>query len=327
MVLVDQTLLPNKLKFIRCSDAEGVARAIERMQVRGAPALAAAAAMGIAVATLHSKARTKSQLLSELKRAAERIGRTRPTAVNLFVGIRRALSAAQDAKDVGDMKKAVVKEANLIAEEDVKANKKIGANGARLLKNGDVVLTHCNAGALATVDFGTALGVIRAAWRAGKRIKVIAKETRPLLQGARLTAWELKREGIPVTLVTDSAVGHLMSRGEVDVVVVGADRIAANGDTANKIGTYTIAVLAHEHGIPFYVAAPTSTIDMSIKSGKEIPIEYRSPDEVTTIGGIRLAPKGVRALNPAFDVTPSKLITAIITEKGVFKPSRLKVEL
>jgi methylthioribose-1-phosphate isomerase len=327
VVLVDQTLLPNRLKFIRCSDAEGVARAIERMQVRGAPALAAAAAMGLAVTALHSRAKKKSQLLAELKRAAERIGKTRPTAVNLFVGLRRAMSAAQKAPDVEAVKKAVVKEANLVAEEDIEVNKKIGKNGAKLIKSGDVVLTHCNAGALATVDFGTALGVIKTAWRAGKRIKVIAKETRPLLQGARLTAWELKRAGIPVTLVADSAVGHLMARGEVDVVVVGADRIAANGDTANKIGTYTIAVLAHEHGVPFYVAAPTSTIDMSIQSGKDIPIEYRSPDEITTIGGRRLAPKGVRALNPAFDVTPARLITAIITEKGVFKPGSLRAKL
>ena len=327
VVLVDQTLLPNKLKFIRCPDAEGVARAIEKMQVRGAPALAAAAAMGLAVTALHSRAKTKSQLLAELERAAERIGKTRPTAVNLFVGLRRALSAARKAKDAEAVKKAVVREANLVAEEDIEANKKIGKNGAKLLKSGDVVLTHCNAGALATVDFGTALGVIRAAWRAGKRIKVIAKETRPLLQGARLTAWELNREGIPVTVVADSAVGHLMAGGELDVVVVGADRIAVNGDTANKIGTYTVAILAHEHGVPFYVAAPTSTIDMSIRSGKDIPIEYRSPDEVTTIGGKRLVPKGVKALNPAFDVTPARLITAIITEKGVFKPSELKTKL
>ncbi|MEW6221849.1 MAG: S-methyl-5-thioribose-1-phosphate isomerase [Candidatus Hadarchaeota archaeon] len=327
VILVDQTLLPHKLKFIRCTNAEGVAQAIEKLQVRGAPALAAAAAMGIAVTALRSRAKTKPALMSELELAAKRIGKTRPTAVNLFVGIRRALSAARKYSDVESMKKAVVKEANLIAEEDIKTNKKLGENGAKLLKSGATVLTHCNAGALATVDFGTALGVIRAAKRAGKKLKVMATETRPLHQGARLTAWELKREGIPVTVIVDSSVGHFMDRGGINAAIVGADRIAANGDAANKIGTYNIAVLAREHHIPFYVAAPTSTIDMKIRRGKDIPIEYRSPEEVTSVGGRRIAPSGVNALNPAFDVTPARLITAIITEQGVFKPDQLKSKI
>ncbi|MEW6593026.1 MAG: S-methyl-5-thioribose-1-phosphate isomerase [Candidatus Hadarchaeota archaeon] len=327
VILVDQTLLPHKLKFIRCSDVECVARAIEKLQVRGAPALAAAAAMGIAVTALRSRAKTRPALMAELKLAAKRIGKTRPTAVNLFVGIRRALSAAQKSSDAESMKRAVVREAKLIAEEDVQANKKLGEAGARLLKSGSTVLTHCNAGALATVDFGTALGVIRAAKRAGKKIKVMATETRPLHQGARLTAWELKREGIPVTVIVDSSVGHFMAEGKIKAVIVGADRIAANGDTANKIGTYNIAVLAREHGVSFYVAAPTSTIDMKIRSGKEIPIEYRSPEEVTSLAGRKIAPLGVNALNPAFDVTPARLITSIITEKGVFNPKQLRSKI
>ncbi len=294
------------------------------MQVRGAPALAAAAAMALAVAALRSKARTKAQLLRELRRSADVVGRTRPTAVNLFVGLRRALDAARAAPDTDRARSAVVREAKRIAEEDVEVNKRMGENGAKLLKSGDVVLTHCNAGALATVDYGTALGVVRSAWRKGKRIKVIATETRPLLQGARLTAWELKCDGIPVTVITDNMVGAVMQSGQVNVVLVGADRIAANGDTANKIGTYSIAVLAKEHRVPFYVVAPTSSIDMSLRTGKEIPLEQRSADEVTFIGGLRIVPKGVNVLNPAFDVTPACLITAIVTEKDTVNPSELK---
>ncbi len=294
------------------------------MQVRGAPVLAAAAAMALAVTALRSRARKKGQLLRELRRAAELVRRTRPTAVNLSVGLKRALEAAQGAPDVERASEAVVKEARRIAEEDVKVNKKMGENGAKLLRNGDVVLTHCNAGALATVDYGTALGVVRSAWRKGKRIKVIATETRPLLQGARLTAWELKRDGIPTTVVVDSAVGHLMARGEVTKVLVGADRIAANGDAANKIGTYTIAVLAKEHRVPFYVVAPTSSVDLDTPTGKTISIEYRAPREVEFIQGKRILPKGVKVLNPAFDVTPARLITSIVTERGVVKPDKLK---
>lgn len=323
VILIDQTLLPSRLARVRCRSAEEVARAIERMQVRGAPALAAAAAMALAITALRSRAKTKTQLMRELDLAAKRIGKTRPTAVNLFVGLERPLSAAKEAPDVKSAREAVVHEAKDIAEEDVRVNKKIGEKGAELLKDGNVVLTHCNAGALACVDYGTALGVIRAAHSSGKKIEVIATETRPLLQGARLTAWELKRESIPVTVISDSMVGHFMSKRKIDAVIVGADRVAANGDTANKIGTYSVAVLAKEHGIPFYVAIPTSSIDMRLKAGNEIPIEERSPDEVIFIRGIRVVPKGVKVLNPAFDVTPARYITAIITEKGVVKPGEL----
>lgn len=323
VILIDQTLLPSKLAKVRCRSAEEVARAIERMQVRGAPALEAAAAMALAVTAIRSKARSKVQLIAELNRASRRIGGTRPTAVNLFVGLERALGAAKSAKDVESARDAVVREARQIAEEDVMVNKKLGENGARLLKDGDVVLTHCNAGSLATVDYGTALGVIRSAHSSGKKINVIVTETRPLLQGARLTAWELKRENIPVTVITDSMVGYLMSKKKIDLIIVGADRVAANGDAANKIGTYSIAVLAQEHGVPFYIAVPTSTVDMKLKAGNDIPIEERRPEEVIFIHGARVVPKGVKVLNPAFDVTPARFITAIITERGVVKPSEL----
>ena len=324
VVLIDQTALPHKLKLVRCRNAEEVARAIERMQVRGAPALAVTAAMALAVTALRSKAGTKAELLRDLRRAAKRIERTRPTAVNLFVGLKRSLDAAEKVPDIKSARMAVVGEARRMAEEDIEVNKKLGDNGSKLLKDGDVVLTHCNAGALAAVDYGTALGVIRSAWRKGKRVSVIVTETRPLLQGARLTAWELKREGIPITVIVDSAAGHLMARGEIDAVLVGADRIAANGDTANKIGTYPIAVLAKEHRVPFYVIAPTSSIDMSLRTGREIPIEHRGAEEIAVIGRTRMVPKGVKVLNPAFDVTPAHLITAIVTERGTVKPGELR---
>jgi len=323
VLLIDQTLLPSKLVTVRCRSAEDVARAIELLQVRGAPALASAAAMALAITALRSKAKTTASLMRELDSAGKRIGRTRPTAVNLFVGLERALGAARVATDLESVRKAVVREAKDIADEDVAVNKKMGENGARLVKDGDVVLTHCNAGALATAGYGTALGVIRAAHGRGKKITVIATETRPLLQGARLTAWELKRDGIPVTVITDNMVGHVMSTRKVNAVIVGADRIVANGDTANKIGTYSIAVLAKEHGVPFYVAAPTSTIDMRLKSGEEIPIEERSPEEVIFIRGVRVVPKGVKVFNPSFDVTPARYIKAIITERGVVKPGEV----
>ncbi|MFN4132811.1 MAG: S-methyl-5-thioribose-1-phosphate isomerase, partial [Candidatus Hadarchaeales archaeon] len=295
VVMIDQTLLPHKVKRIRCKTAEEVARAIEEMRIRGAPALAAAGAMALALAALRSK--DEKKLMMEVEAAVKRIKETRPTAVNLFVGVDRVLEAVRRARGVEEKRKAAVETAWKVAEEDISRNRRIGEIGEKVIKDGDCVLTHCNAGALATVDYGTALGVIRSAWRKGKRITVIATETRPLLQGARLTAFELKKEGIPFRVVVDGAVGHLMSRGEVDVVVVGADRIAANGDTANKIGTYTIAILARTHGIPFYVAAPTSTIDPSIKSGRDIPIEYRREEEVASIGGVRVLPKGVKAVN------------------------------
>lgn len=325
VLLIDQSKLPSKLEFIRCRDVDAVARAIERMKIRGAPALAVAAAMGLAVTALHSKARSREGLMGELGAAADKIRHTRPTAANLFVGLKRTLGVAREVKGgVDEMRQAVVEEAQKIADEDVEINRRMGKNGSRLIKGGDTVLTHCNTGALATVDYGTALGVIRAAREEGKRVKVIVTETRPLLQGARLTAWELKRDGIPVTLITDNMAGYVMSQGKVDLVLVGADRIAANGDVANKIGTYTLAVLAKRHRVPFYVVAPTTTIDPEISSGSEIEIEHRDPSEVTCIGGRRMAPEGVEVLNPAFDVTPASLVTAIATERGVVKPKKIK---
>jgi len=325
LVLIDQTLLPEKLKFIKCDSVDSIARAIKEMKVRGAPALGVAAAMALAVAALNSRAKTKDVLLRELNQAAKKIRRTRPTAANLFVGVDRVLKVALKTKGgVHEVAKAVVAEAQKIAEEDIRTNKNMGKNGARLIKDGATVLTHCNAGALACVDYGTALGVIRAARDRGKRVKVIATETRPICQGARLTAWELKRDGIPVTVITDSMVGHVMKQGLVDLVMVGSDRIAANGDAANKIGTYTVAVLARQHRVPFYVVVPTTSIDMSTPTGDKIQIEHRKPQEVQFIGGKRLVPKGVKVLNPAFDVTPAHLITAIVTERGVVGPSKLK---
>jgi methylthioribose-1-phosphate isomerase len=325
LVLIDQTLLPEKLKFIRCNSVDSIARAIKEMKVRGAPALGVAAAMALAVAALNSRAKTNDVLLRELNHAARKIRRTRPTAVNLFVGVDRVLKVALKTKGgVREVTKAVVMEAQKIADEDIRTNKNMGKNGVRLIKDGATVLTHCNAGALACVDYGTALGVIRAARDQGKRVKVIATETRPLCQGARLTAWELKRDGIPVTVITDSMVGHVMKQGLVDLVMVGSDRIAANGDAANKIGTYTVAVLAKQHRVPFYVVAPTTSIDMDTPTGGKIQIEHRNPREVEFIGGKRLVPKGVKVMNPAFDVTPARLITAIVTERGIVEPSRLK---
>ncbi|MCJ7719903.1 MAG: S-methyl-5-thioribose-1-phosphate isomerase [Candidatus Hadarchaeum sp.] len=325
LVLIDQTLLPEKLKFIRCDSVDSIARAIKEMKVRGAPVLGVAAAMALAVAALNSRAKTKDVLLRELNHAARKIRRTRPTAVNLFVGVARVLKVALKTKGgVREVTKAVVTEAQKIAEEDIRTNKNMGKNGARFIKDGATVLTHCNAGALACVDYGTALGVIRAARDQGKRVKVIATETRPLCQGARLTAWELKRDGIPVTVITDSMVGHVMKQGLVDLVMVGSDRIAANGDVANKIGTYTVAVLAKQHRVPFYAVAPTTSIDMDTPTGGKIQIEHRNSREVEFIGGKRLVPKGVKVMNPAFDVTPARLITAIVTERGVVEPGKLK---
>jgi methylthioribose-1-phosphate isomerase len=325
LVLIDQTLLPEKLKFIRCDSVDSIALAIKEMKVRGAPALGVAAAMALAVVALNSKAKTKDVLLRELNHAARKIRRTRQTAVNLFVGVDRVLKVALKIKGgVREVTKAVVMEAQKIAEEDIRTNKNMGKNGVRFIKDGATVLTHCNAGALACVDYGTALGVIRAARDQGKRVKVIATETRPLCQGARLTAWELKRDGIPVTVITDSMVGHVMKQGLVDLVMVGSDRIAANGDAANKIGTYTVAVLAKQHRVPFYVVAPTTSIDMDTPTGGKIQIEHRKPREVEFIGGKRLVPKGVKVMNPAFDVTPAHLITAIVTERGVVAPDKLK---
>ncbi|MEA3460100.1 MAG: S-methyl-5-thioribose-1-phosphate isomerase, partial [Chloroflexota bacterium] len=320
--MIDQRRLPSELVVAEFTDYREVARAIREMLIRGAPAIGAAAAFGLALAARQSRATTREGLLADLEEAAEVLRATRPTAVNLPWAIERMLARARDAGHaaVGEVVKALKKEAQRIADEDVETNRRMGAYGAELIADGDNILTHCNTGALATVDYGTALGVIWTAHEQGKRIHVWVDETRPRLQGARLTAWELMQEGIPMTLIADNAAGHLMRTGRVDIVIVGADRVAANGDVANKIGTYKLAVLAKENGIPFYSVAPTSTIDLSIASGDEIPIEERDPAEVTNVGGVRIAPEGVRVYNPAFDVTPHRYITGIVTEKGIVYP-------
>jgi methylthioribose-1-phosphate isomerase len=317
VITVDQTRLPLEAVNLQIKTVDQMAEAIENLRVRGAPLLGAAAAFGLALAAYYSKASCVSELLAELEDAAETLKSTRPTAVNLFWAADRVLDKARGCQgEVEELKALVVQEAQSIADEDAEANRVMGENGAALVKDGDVILTHCNAGELATVEYGTALGVIRAAWKQGKKIKVIATETRPLLQGARLTAYELKRDGIPVTLITDSMVGYVMQKGLVDKVVVGADRIVQDG-VANKIGTYTVAVLAHEHGVPFYVAAPMSTFDLS-RTSTDIVIEERKSTEVTHYGGKKVAAEGINVLNPAFDVTPLKYVSAIIHEDGVF---------
>ena len=319
--LIDQRQLPHRLVIEECTDHYQIARAIKEMHIRGAPAIGVAAAFGLALVAFHSKASSPPELLKELEEAALVLRNTRPTAVNLFWALDRVLAKARsNESDLPSLKEAIIAEALLIAEEDVETNKKMGAFGATLIKDGYNILTHCNTGALATVDYGTALGVIRTAWEQGKRIHVWVDETRPRLQGARLTAWELKQLGIPATLIADNVAGLLMRQGKVDIVLVGADRIAANGDVANKIGTYNLAVLAHHHDIPFYSVAPTSTIDLSIPSGEHIPIEERDATEVTHIEGIPIAPESFPVYNPAFDVTPHRLITGIITEKGIIYP-------
>ncbi|OGC08870.1 S-methyl-5-thioribose-1-phosphate isomerase [candidate division WOR-1 bacterium RIFCSPLOWO2_12_FULL_45_9] len=304
--IVDQTLLPNRLKFIHLKNLSEVVRAIKIMQIRGAPALGAAAAFGLVLGA------------ANLKRAARDLLNSRPTAVNIRWAVERMLKVPNPNK------KSLLAEALKIAEEDVEINKKLGAYGARLIKSGMKILTVCNAGALATVDYGTAIGVIRAAHDQGKKIHVYPAETRPRLQGAKLTAWELKQAKIPFTLITDNMIGYHMQKGLIDVVVVGADRIAKNGDTANKIGTYAAAVLAKAHGISFYIAAPFSTVDLQTKTGSDIVIEERTPAEVTDIGKTRIAPKGIKVANPAFDVTPARLIKGIITERGIFKPGTIR---
>jgi len=316
VVTIDQTLLPLKEKWIELRSCKDVAFAIKEMKIRGAPLIGVAAAYGMALTAHHSKAETKKSLIRELEKCADTLRKTRPTAVNLFWAIDRIMNKAKKFRgNLEDLKEAVVSEALRMADEDVETNRRMGKHGAKLLSNSDTVLTHCNAGSLATVDYGTALAVIRAAVEEGKQIKVIADETRPKLQGARLTAYELMRDGIQVTLITDGMVGYVMSKGLVDKVIVGADRIVRDG-VANKIGTYTVAVLAKEHGIPFYVAAPTSTFDLS-RTSKDVIIEERSPDEVTHIGPVRIAPEGVKVMNPAFDITPIEYVDAIICEKGV----------
>jgi len=316
VLTIDQTRLPHETVILKMKSCEEIAEAIKSMRIRGAPLLGAAAAYALALTAHYSKAKNREEIVKELEKAADLLRKTRPTAVNLFWAIERILTKAKGfSGNAKALAAAIVEEAKKIADEDAAANRLIGKYGAQLISKGDTILTHCNAGALATVEYGTALGVIRAAWEQGKKVKVFATETRPKLQGARLTAYELVREGIPVTLITDSMVGYVMQKGLVDKVVVGADRIVKDA-VINKIGTFTVAVLAKEHGIPFYVAAPKSTFDLKITSA-DVIIEERDPKEVTNIGSIRIAAEGVNILNPAFDVTPLKYVTAIICESGI----------
>ncbi|MHC3128640.1 MAG: S-methyl-5-thioribose-1-phosphate isomerase [Candidatus Bathyarchaeota archaeon] len=322
VVIVDQTKLPNEVVWVEIKNSDDVASAIKEMKLRGAPLIGVAAAYGLALTAFHSKAEKREDLMKELMLSAEVLRKTRPTAVNLFWAIDRVMKMAQETLGTKEaLAEAVVAEAQRMADEDVMVNRKMGRYGSQLIEDGDVVLTHCNAGSLATVDYGTALGVIRAAIEEGKNVKVIACETRPRLQGARLTCFELMRDGIPVTLITDTMVGYVMSKGLVDKVVVGADRIVRDA-VLNKIGTYNVAVLASEHGIPFYVAAPMSTMDQS-RTSEDAVIEERSPNEVTNICSERIAPECVKVLNPAFDITPLEYVDAVITEEGILYPEIL----
>jgi methylthioribose-1-phosphate isomerase len=326
VVMLDQRLLPHKEINRVCRDYKEVAAAITQMVIRGAPAIGVAAAMGVALGALKSKAKNFDEEFNEI---ISTLAKTRPTAVNLFWALERMKKVYLENRDGGveSVKRLLKIEAQKIYKEDIAANKKIGQFGAKLLTDAKHVMTHCNAGALATAGYGTALGVIRALKESGQNFEVLVNETRPFLQGARLTAWELKKEKIAATLITDNMSGYLMQTGRVDAVVVGCDRIAANGDVANKIGTYTIAVLARRHGIPFYVAGPTSSIDLNCPTGKDIPIEHRDPKEVSHMFGRPLAPEGMTILNPAFDVTSQELISAIITEKGIiYPPYRQNIE-
>jgi methylthioribose-1-phosphate isomerase len=312
VVMIDQTRLPREEVFVTCRTYKEVAAAIKDMVIRGAPAIGVAAAMGVARGAVDAE-----DLDAEFSTICATLAKTRPTAVNLFWAIERMTRFFAAHHKDPDIRRALVREALLIKEEDIAINRAIGANGVDLVPAGKTVLTHCNAGALATAGYGTALGVIRAAHAAGKKIDVFADETRPFLQGARLTAWELRRDGIPATLITDNMAGYFLAQGRIGCVVVGADRIAANGDVANKIGTYSVAVLAKENGVPFYVAAPISTLDLRLDTGAAIPIEERPAIEVTDMYTPGVAPEGIAVRNPAFDVTPHRYITAIITEKGV----------
>lgn len=316
VVLIDQTRLPREIEYVTCKTYQEVAVAIKDMIVRGAPAIGVTAAMGVALGMLHADGADPD---AEIERIIDALARTRPTAVNLFWALdrMRTVYLAAKGKPLAEIQQRLVDEAVLIKAEDIAINEAMGRHGAALVPDGRTVLTHCNAGALATAGYGTALGVIRAAIASGKQVDVFADETRPFLQGARLTAWELQQDGIPVTLITDNMAGHFMKAGRIGCVVVGADRIAANGDVANKIGTYSVAVLARENNVPFYVAAPISTIDLKLASGDEIPIEERAASEVTRFGGVEVAPDGIGVANPAFDVTPHRYVTGIITERGV----------
>jgi methylthioribose-1-phosphate isomerase len=319
---IDQTKLPNEEVYVTCTTHQQVADVIRNMVVRGAPAIGVAAAMGIALGIQNSKAENINDLRQEFDDICDVIGKTRPTAVNLFWAIRRMREKFEllSGKPIAQIKQSVSEEAQRMHAEDIAANQAMGRHGAALMPASGGVLTHCNAGALATCGYGTALGVIRAAIEQGKKIHVYADETRPFLQGSRLTAWELMKDGIPTTVISDNMAGAMMKQGKIGAIIVGADRIAANGDVANKIGTYTVAVLAKENGLPFYVAAPFSTIDLHTPSGSEIPIEQRNPREVTHFAGKAVTPEGVQVENPAFDVTPAKYVTAIVTERGIARP-------
>jgi methylthioribose-1-phosphate isomerase len=327
VVILDQTKLPCEVTFIDCTDFRMVAEGIRKLRIRGAPAIGIAAAMGIALGAQEIKAKDFDRFKKALEPIFQTMLSTRPTAVNIKWAVERirGVLAAKRDEPLERLKKILIEEAKMILREDVEVNKAIGRWGARFIKDGDTILTHCNAGALATGGYGTATAPMLVAREQGKKIQVIADETRPVLQGARLTAWELMQEGIPVTLITDSTAGALLKRQEIDLAIVGTDRTVRNGDVANKIGTYTVAVLCKENRVPFYVAAPLSSIDFTISSGDGIPIEERDPEEVTNIfGRCPIAPIGVKARNIAFDVTPHKYVTAIITEKGAFRPGDLK---
>ncbi len=321
VVMIDQKALPAEERYVSCRDYREVIAAIKDLTLRGAPAIGVAAALGIALGSFHSSAENITELQREFERICDEFSKSRPTARNLFWAIermrKRFSELAASGWDPLAVKASLVQEAIRMEHEDIAANRRLGIHGRQFIRSGDRILTHCNAGALATAGYGTALGVIRAACEEGKKVHVYVDETRPVLQGARLTCWELMKEGIPATLITDTMAGALMQQGKIDLVITGADRIAANGDTANKIGTYSLAVLAKENKVPFYIAAPLSTIDRGIKNGREIPIELREAAEVTHYQGSRTAPEGVDAYNPAFDVTPHRYIKAIITEAGV----------
>ena len=326
--LVDQTKLPGALEFMECADAECMWEAIRRLSVRGAPALGIAGALGVLLGIRGKSFRNPEEVVAEVENVAEYLGTSRPTAVNLFWALDRMGKIAKNGSDLGvpELRERLLREALAIIEEDRRTCRSIGRNGAELLPDPSTVLTHCNAGGLATADYGTALGVIFAAKEMGKTVSVFADETRPLFQGARLTTWELMQAGIDVTLICDNTAGWTMKTRKIDCVVVGADRIAGNGDTANKVGTYSLAVLAREHGVPFYVAAPISTIDPATTTGDEIPIEERSGDEITCPCGVAIAPEGVKTFSPAFDVTPNSYIDVLITEKGVVhNPDRKRI--
>ncbi len=322
LVLLDQRFLPHRKRHLLCRSGEDVVRAIRALAVRGAPAIGIAAAFGVVLEGLRIREADVGRFLSALERRARKIEAARPTAVNLRWALKRMLNLSRSRpwKHVAELRKALAEEALRIFREDIDTNRRIGRAGSALIRRRACILTYCNTGSLATGGYGTAAGVIRACWEQGKNIEVLACETRPYLQGARLTAWELMQEGIPVTLITDNMAAHFMAQGAVDAVLVGADRVAANGDVANKIGTYGLAVLAKKHRIPFYVAIPVSSLDPACPSGREIPIEYRDPREVTRMAGVEIAPRGCKALYPAFDITPHKLVTAFVTDQGVVGP-------